>query len=1235
MVKRLFTTFLFIIGIYTSMYASITYSFSADSVLTLRGTGQTSDYSYKKYNTAPWIKYSDIAKKIVIEEGITGLGEQAFRRFGAVTSVSFPSSLTYIGSSAFEYCTSLTDIEWSDNIKSIGNDAFRGCESLTSLRIPDSVTLALSSFVDCSSLTSVTIGSGLTTISNTFEGCTALKHIDIPYNVSAIRNKAFARCFSLASIELSYNVDYIGDGAFESCTSLASAIIGYSVTSIGENAFKNCDNLNDVTCYAETPPTVKSSAFSHYGVLHVSEGMKEKYKNASVWRNFTILENAGKEDDLICQGTCGDNAMYKITSDSTLTISGTGNMTNYAYGKYAPWYEYRSIYRKVVIENGITSIGDYAFYHNTFTQISIPSTVAVIGQNAFTSCVNLASVSIPDGVTTIKDEAFCNCSALKTIVIPNSVTTLGESVFYYCRGLTSAIIGDNVTSLRHMVFFSCSALESIHIGKGVSVIEQSAFSGCESLKAIDIPDNVKSIGALTFMDCSNLASITIGSGVDNIGTSLFGKHHCLKSIKVRKNNATYDSRQDCNCIIETSTGTLLYGCQTSFIPDGVKHIGGDAFGNSRGLTSIKMPASVLTIGNFAFGNCDNLRNLVIGPNVTRIGDSAFENCCSLVQVTIPASVSVIEDNAFYGCDITDLTNLADVPQAVGSQTFSEYNKLHVKKGLKDAYSQAPYWKKFTIADDIEGDNPGIVMSGTCGLNVKYVLTSDGTLTISGSGDMKNFSSYSYAPWHSVKEILERVVIEDGVTSIGDRVFYDCNYITWVSIPGTVTSIGTLSFNYCTALPSIEIPGSVTSIGEEAFAHCSSLSRVGLRNGLKTIGKYAFADCEALNSVFIPASVTYIGEEAFEHCTSLTSVVIDNSPAVIDMSAFHQCKGLESVSLGNNLTSIGMRAFDNCTSLTSISIPNSVATIGTGAFWECTSLQSAIVGNGNGTTPADGTRIGSNTFKGCSALTSVVLAGHVTHIDSGTFWGCNKLADVTNLADTPQSLYRDTFTHYGTLHVKKGKGALFKAAFYWENFYIVEDAEGPVELERGSCGENLTYALTSDGVLTVNGTGEMTNCNFNNTPWYNSRESIRNVVISEGVTSIGEEAFLECRNLESLTIAASVKKIGEYAFYYSGKLIDVTNYADEPQEIGYKTFGRYGTLHVKKGTKTLYENDDKWRYFTIIEDITDASCIIIHADSTKDPVHSIYDTVGHKLNGVHKGVNILRMADGTTRKVLGK
>ena len=312
-----------------------------------------------------------------------------------------------------------------------------------------------------------------------------------------------------------------------------------------------------------------------------------------------------------------------------------------------------------------------------------------------------------------------NYQGLTTATIPEtvtydgttySVTSIGNYTFYRCTSLTSITIGNSVTSIGYEAFYECSALTSITLSNSVTSIVNIAFYGCSALTSITIPNSITSIGSSAFYYCSALTSIVVESG-----------------------NTMYDSRENCNAIIETATNTLIVGCQSTTIPNSVTSIGRSAFSGCSSLTSVTIPNSVTSIGNGAFQSCFSLTSIVVEsgntmydsrencnaiietatntliagcqstiiPNsVTTIGDYAFYGCSSLTSITIPNSVTSIGWAAFAGCSsLTSITCLAQTPPTCSSNSFSNVPRtipLYVPAESVEAYKAADTWKEFDV-----------------------------------------------------------------------------------------------------------------------------------------------------------------------------------------------------------------------------------------------------------------------------------------------------------------------------------------------------------------------------------------------------------------------------------------------------------------------------------------------------------------------------------------------------------
>lgn len=434
---------------------------------------------------------------------------------------------------------------------------------------------------------------------------------------------------------------------------------------------------------------------------------------------------------------------------------------------------------------------------------------------------------------------------------------------------------------------------------------------------------------------------------------------------------------------------------------------------------------------------------------------------------------------------------------------------------------------------------------------------------------------SYTGDVTIPESVTYNGITYSVTSIGDYAFASRKEMTSVTIPASVATIGEYAFYGCSALTSVTIPEGVTSISHSAFSYCKGLTEFVIPGSVTSIGEYSFYSCSNLASVTIPESVTSIGHDAFCLCRSLTSVEIPSKVTTINNFTFYGCSALSSVTIPENVTSIERDAFSYCLALAAVTLPDNVTSIGNYAFYNCLSLSAINI-------PAKVTFIGENAFFGCKALASVNIPKSLTEIGTSAFGYCNGLTSI-NITDVAA----------------------------WCNITFESSSSNP-----------LTYAHK----LCLNG------------------EEIKNLDIPESVTSIENFTFSGCTSLTSISFPESLTNIGRSAFADCTGLTQINCHAVQPPTISSDSFSNVDVasvlLLVPGDSEGQYSNHSIWGQFMVeSENGTYAKesyeTGIGSAKVDARTVSETYDLNGRRQNALQHGLNLIRMSDGSVKKVLVK
>lgn len=447
-----------------------------------------------------------------------------------------------------------------------------------------------------------------------------------------------------------------------------------------------------------------------------------------------------------------------------------------------------------------------------------------------------------------------------------------------------------------------------------------------------------------------------------------------------------------------------------------------------------------------------------------------------------------------------------------------------------------------------------------------------SLTLSGAGAIPDYP-IAETPWQEFRDEIKSIVLEEGVTRIGDYAFYDCTALTSVEIPEGVTQIGESAFSCCQSLESVTIPGSVTEIGEGAFESCDSMMALELTSGLKRVGAFAFSECFSLRALDLPDTVERIERSAFTG-TALQKLVIPSNVQEIGDNAFNGCIRLSSLTLSEGIRVIEELAFSNCSDLTKVLIPASVERLGEGVFADCLSM------------------------------TKIAVAPESEHfvVQDNILYS----KDMSTLLHYPSGKEEQEFTL--PEEVRKIAGLAFAS-----NYYLTDVSLGDYLEEVGSYAFARCYGLTYMYLppqTTRLGVSPFHDCTVLqeievdlDNPCYSS---LRGIIYNEEQTQliqypaglyedfykvpdtvqeIAEYACYDAQHLEVLKIPAGVRKIGDLAFAFCDKLREVELQATDPAqiEVGMMAFfsvaGTPRTLRVPRGSRKLYEMNELWQDYS--------------------------------------------------------
>ena len=1163
-------------------------------------------------------------QNIVLPSSLEYIGNEAFKDCKELGSIVLPNNVTYIGNEAFWGCQ-ITSIELPKNLEYIGDYAFNGC-TISSLHIPVNVShigneaflLAQKVTVDDKNQSFVVVdgviytrdGSGLVwfprdyaethfsipdgvkwipshafawleieTIEipdslleipeNAFTYCKKLTSIQIPNSVCEIGNGAFYGS-GLVDVEIPGSVRSIGKEAFAGCIALNSVLINEGTTTIGGNCFINCAKLRTL----DIPFTVHTIGAQ---VLNSGSSAVETIRYHGTiedWKTIYNLSTEWLNESKITFVDANNNPIPDTGCSITVTFDGNGeniqvDSATYTYGSTygdlpVPSVEGKTFYgwftaseggAKITSESMVSTIENqtlYAHWENTILAEGtdwmlhnsgdlVISGMGSMGDYSSTRDVpwneynqQIVKLTICKGVTEIGDYAFAALRQLTNVSIPSGVRTIGKNAFSDCEALTEIYLPDGLRIIDSYAFDRCYSLSQIRFPNSLTEIGEFVFRACNALTKIELPDKLRTIGTYAFAMNQGLKEIRIPASVENIGAMTFYACSALETavIETGRTGGVAGMFNGCTALVEVS------------LAEGLTALGIDMFKGCTSLREIRLPNSVELIDRYAVSDCTSLKKVICGVKMTRIADAAFSGCSSLTEVNLPDCLQIIENNAFANC--SSLQSIS-IPQFVD----------------------------------------------TIGHGVFYGCTS-----------------------------LKEIVLPEGIRNLGVSCFMNCTSLERVDVLANINQIPHGMLEGCSALTTVHLYNSINSIGNMAFSGCDSLDTIYWYHQKKdwdaidfTVGNEKLLDVKVIsqNSNVIQVTLDYndgsgttaVIDVTYGECYGELPVLAregysfagwtdaqDGGKYIFDVTSVtcsvkHTLYAqwydtLESGKLGENLQwalykngtlqiqgegvmgtiteipwehlkdqiqvlnvddgvkSISSNMFSGHIALRSVILPGSIEEIGDYAFYQCSALQSITI-------PESVAKIGSYALAECTSLLQAEMSANATDLGSHIFYKCLKLQDVV---------------------ISKTSPYILASCRKLRKVDILNDISTIEKYAFDSCG--LASFTVPKSVTTIE-------------EYAFQYSNLQEVILQDGLLSIGKRAFFDARFLEKVSFPNSLVSISDEAFFWSG--ITEAYLPDSLTSIGKKAFyscDNLSTIRLSPNCKFLADSAFRTNSATIIE-----------------------------------------------------
>ncbi len=878
-----------------------------------------------------------------------------------------------------------------------------------------------------------------------FTNCTALTDVSLPDSLTYIEGDAFAGCTALQELILPKNLTMLYGNVFYGCTQLERVYILADWVSMTGQAFGNCTVLEAAYFYGNLSPIIGD----HRMFENCSENFRMYVPEGKMGYDNPLLEQMPMVtySPYVAQGSLTDTINWTLDDQGCLQISGSGRVRSLQDGR--PWDAYADQIKSVYVTENILQIGDYAFADlPQLEKVDLPITLMQIGSFAFRNCTCLEEIVIPENIVMLETGVFSGCSSLQTVRIPPSVTDVGEHAFYGCTSLEALYFYGNEPTSHDMAAENCSSALKVYYTQDASgwteedwcaypmqIFDPIVASGecgdtliwtLDGLGTFRISgtgstwDSDYWVGSAASYDV-RVRRVIVEEGVTRIGFAFFFDS-CMRSLELPDSLSTLGI---CSIYWSRFLEHLM-------IPDSVTQMEAGCLGSTYSLERIVLPEGMADIGTSPFLYNSSLQEVVLPHSLLSLPGNMFDTCTSLHSVRFRSQAPAFSDNTFAGCTLT-----AYYPVAYDTWT----------EDVRQNYGGTITWEPYGIG--------AILAQGTCGDNLTWTLDDSYTLTISGEGEMYDYGTREWdaydslsgttdaRPWQEYNRKIQKVVVKEGVVSIGVAAFSDHSALTEVVLPEGLVRIGAAAFEKCSLLEEITLPQSLQQLGSVVFDGCSALERVTFLGRDVELDSLFFGSCSALqeiavagdgegeglfskdgvlflrdaegkeilkqypngkteSSYTIPDGTTVLDEMCFTENYVLTELIIPDSVTTYTPRALMYCLALENIYV-TDTDGKGLFASDGVlyareeggyltllkcpqAKTGTITVLDGTVLIAPDAFRVCYMLENIRL-------PEGVQIIGEAAFSGCMEMQEIDLPDSVGIIDNLAFMGCYKLTSV--------------------------------------------------------------------------------------------------------------------------------------------------------------------------------------------------------------------------------------------------